>query len=114
MGEAIKAVLCGLLNIYNDGENSGKGCGCLTVVALVVGALIISAVAQSDLPYGGKLFFLGIVVLLGLYALGWMLYQTYKQWREEKAKGETDSSGFIPLAITVALFIIFLLYCILA
>ena len=92
MGEAIKAVLYGLLNIYNDGENAGQGCGCLTVAALIIFAFVVSSVANSDLPDGFKIFFFSVLLAICLFALGWMIYQTIKQWWNEHHNDNNENN----------------------
>ena len=109
MGEAIKAVLYGLLNIYNDGENSSPGCGCLTVAALVIFGIVTGGIAQSNLPNEIKLIFFIILLIICLLISGWMIYQTVKKWKEERAKGTADNNEILLVIIFIA-FIVFIFY----
>ncbi len=109
MGEAIKAVLYGLLNIYNEGEKSSPGCGCLTVAALLVFGLVIGGITQSNLPNEFKLIFFIILLIISLIFSGWMIYQTVKKWKEDRAKGTADNNEIILVILFIA-FIIFIFY----
>jgi membrane protein DedA with SNARE-associated domain len=84
MFDALKIVLYGLLNVYNDGENTQKGCGCLTIIALLVFAGIFTLINESKLPDSDKVIFYVIILVILVIILIWMICVEIKNRKKGK------------------------------
>ncbi len=84
MGEAIKFVLYGLLNIYNDGENANQGCGCLTIIALFLFGGFMVFLNESSAPAELKVTLCVILIIALSALLIWLTYIWIKQWWDER------------------------------
>ena len=85
MGEAIRFVLYGLFNIYNDGENAQQGCGCLTIICLILFGGFMLFLQESSAPTELKVTLCVILIIALSALLIWLIYLWIKQWWDEKS-----------------------------
>lgn len=84
MGDAIKMVLYGLFGIYNEGENANQGCGCLTIIVLILFSGFMTFLYESSAPDGLKIALCLILIIALSALLIWLIYIWIKQWWEER------------------------------
>ncbi len=83
MFDALRIVLYGLFNVYNDGENSQKGCGCITVLILLVFSGIFTLINESNISNQAKAIIYGIIIVILVAILIWMAWIELKKRRNK-------------------------------